>query len=111
MDKPKNGKPSQEPNGFTLSDRVKATKRKLNAPQGRSRVTSTVRKLPYSIGTTVSKVFRDPKTGKDRPFSGEISVYDPRNKLYEIIYEDGDVEVVKEAEVSKMIKTTKRLKK
>eukprot|EP00956_Cyclotella_meneghiniana_P003929 scaffold4725_cov63-Cyclotella_meneghiniana.AAC.2 len=103
LENPEVGQPLEQPNAFRSNKRVKATKRKMCTRKGTSHVIGISKKLPYSIGTTVSKVFLDPKTGKDRPFSGEITEYDPSNKLYEIIYEDGDVEVIKEVEVSNII--------
>ena len=58
----------------------------------------------FSLGTSVSKVFQDPMTGKNRPYSGCISDYDQVSKLYEITYEDGDVEVVGEEEVTEIMR-------
>ena len=70
-------------------------------PHGKS---ENVRIQQFSLGTLVSKVFQDPMTGKNRPFSGYITDYDQVSKLYEITYEDGDEEVVGEEEVTEMMR-------
>ena len=46
----------------------------------------------YAAGTTVSKNFHDDEISGERPFSGKVTGYDADEKLYKIVYEDGDNE-------------------
>ena len=58
----------------------------------------------YRRGTEVRKVFEYAK-GKSRPFSGVVEDYDPEEKLYKIVYEDGDSEELTKEEVAKILIT------
>lgn len=80
-------------------DVVEDTKTKVNKPPPARRQ----RHMKYSIGAHVSKVFGDPKTGKERPFSGTIVSYDNYEKLYKVRYEDGDEEELDEGDIGKII--------
>ena len=65
--------------------------------------TAPDKKPRYWIGTSVSKVFYDADKGVDRPFSGEITAYDPEKRLYLITYEDGDEEEMNDEELGKFV--------
>ena len=56
----------------------------------------------YSIGTKVSKEFKDPSRGKLRSYQGEIVAFysqDNQDKLYNEVFEDGDREDLEEGEI------------
>eukprot|EP00956_Cyclotella_meneghiniana_P007682 scaffold10314_cov55-Cyclotella_meneghiniana.AAC.2 len=73
----------------------KSRKKKRN-----SKATTTI----YPIGTAVSKLFTDPETGEERPYSGFVISYDSEFKLYKIRYdEDGDEEEVDMKELEMII--------
>jgi hypothetical protein len=57
----------------------------------------------YSVGTIVSKVFKDEDTGTDRPFSGTVTSYDPEEGLYSVTYEDGDTEDMSERDLETLV--------
>jgi hypothetical protein len=57
----------------------------------------------YSVGTVVSKVFKDEDTGADRPFSGAVTAYDPVEGLYSVTYEDGDMEDLSEVVLEMLV--------
>ena len=78
---------------------IEDEKTKVNKPPPARRQ----RHMKYSIGAHVSKVFDDPKTGKERPFSGTIVSYDNYEKLYKVRYEDGDEEELDEGDIGKII--------
>ena len=56
----------------------------------------------YAIGTAVSKIFTD-NDGVERPFSGEVTKYSAKEKLYHIVYEDDDSEDLSEREVGRIL--------
>jgi energy-coupling factor transporter ATP-binding protein EcfA2 len=55
----------------------------------------------YQVGTDISKEFQDPSTGKMRMYHGKVQKYFAKEKLYSIVFEDGDSEDMNEEEVSR----------
>jgi hypothetical protein len=61
----------------------------------------------YEVGTTVTKHFATRK----EPYTGEVTQYDPLNKMYRVDYTDGDIEVLDEKELSKIVDDATRWRK
>lgn len=59
----------------------------------------------YELGRVVSKEFDDPETGKKRMYHGTIKKYFAKEKLYNIVFEDGDSEDMNEEEVARYAST------
>ena len=58
----------------------------------------------YAKGTKISKEFKDPKSGLFRPFQGEVVAFysqDNQDKLYNVVFEDGDNEDMEEGEIER----------
>eukprot|EP00986_Skeletonema_menzelii_P018968 scaffold27039_cov150-Skeletonema_menzelii.AAC.1 len=56
----------------------------------------------YAIGTKIAKEFKDPMSGKLRMYRGEIIAFysqDNQEKLYNVVFEDGDCEDMEEGEI------------
>jgi len=56
----------------------------------------------YAIGTKISKEFKDPKSGQMRLYQGQIAAFysqDNQDKLYNVVFEDGDCEDMEESEI------------
>ena len=82
---------------MTLRSRIRKKRKGLSSGAG-ARQNPTQQHIIYKAGTTISKTF----SGKN--YLGRIIHYDPRYKLYQIEYSDGDGEELDHEEVTPLLR-------
>ena len=57
----------------------------------------------FNVGTVISKAFKvtEPDGSKYQHFLGEVKAYSPDDKMYHVVYEDGDSEDMSENEIAR----------
>lgn len=82
-----------EPNDIAIAPTTNEVRNKNQVIQSKQK---------YAIGTKISKEFKDPKSGKLRLYRGEVRAFyseDNQDKLYNVVFEDGDCEDMEEGEI------------
>ncbi|KAL3785324.1 hypothetical protein HJC23_008888 [Cyclotella cryptica] len=57
----------------------------------------------YDIGQTISKSFQEEGSDSQRYFSGTITAFDEKRRLYKVVYEDHDEEELSEDEMERLV--------
>ena len=63
------------------------------------------KKTKFTVGTRMAKYFYDGEQGRDRPYGGKVTAFNAEKRLYNILYDDNDVEEMSEEELGKLVVT------